>query len=64
MEVAEKNVQLTNCGKGGRKRCRFTISTRFFITRLFKKRVFLEDFNNDLTKASKTGNIDDSINFF
>ena len=62
MEVAEKDSKRIKCGKGGRKKCRFTFSTRFMITRFFKKRGSSEDLKYDLVKATKTGNVDDSIN--
>ena len=32
------------------------------VTRLFKKRGFLEDFKYDSAKGTKTGNVDDIIN--
>ena len=35
MRVAEKDSQRIKRGKGGRKKCRFTFSTRFIVTRLF-----------------------------
>ena len=62
MEVAEKVSQRTKRGKSGCKKCRFTFSTRFIITRLFMKRGPSEDFKYDLAKATKTGNVDDIIN--
>ena len=62
MEVSEKDSQRKKRGKGGRKKCRFTFSTRFIVTRLFKKRGSLEDFKYDLAKATKTENVDDVIN--
>ena len=54
MELAEKDSQRIKRGKSGRKKCGFTFSTRFIITRLFKKRRFLEDFKYDSAKATKT----------
>ena len=62
MGVAEKDSQIIKRNKGGRKKCRFTFLTCFTITRLFKKSVSLEDFQNSLAKATKTGNVDDIIN--
>ena len=48
MEVAEKDSQRIKRGKGGRKKSRFTFSTRFIITRLFKKPGSSKDFKYDL----------------
>ena len=62
MEVAEKDSQRIKCGKGDRKKCRFTFSARFRITRLFKKRGSSEDFKYDLAKATKSGNVDNIFN--
>ena len=62
MELAEKDSQRIKRGKGGRKKCRLTVSTRFIITRLYKKRGSSEDFKNDLATATKTGNVDNIIN--
>ena len=61
MEVAEKDSQRIKRGKGGRKKCRF-FSSLFMITRLSKKRGSSEDLKYDLAKATKTANIDDTIN--
>ena len=53
MEVAEKDTQRKKRGKSGRKKFRFTFSTRFIITRLFKERGSSEDFKYNLAKATK-----------
>ena len=44
MEVAKKGSHRIKRGTGGRKKSRFTFSTSFVITRLFKKRGSSEDF--------------------
>ena len=62
MEVAEKDSQRIKRGKWCRKKCRFTFSTRFKITGLFKKRGSSKDFKYDLAKSTKTGNVDNIIN--
>ena len=60
MEVAEKNSQRIKRGKRVRKKCRFTFSIRFIITRLIKKRGSSEYFKYNL--ATKTGKLEDIIN--
>ena len=62
MEVAEKHSQRIKRVKGGRKKCRFTLSTRFIVTRSFKKWGSWEDFKYNLAKATKAGNVDNFIN--
>ena len=61
MEVAEKDFQRIKRGKVGRKKCSFTYWTLFMITRLIRKRGYLEDFKYDLAKATKIESIDDFI---
>ena len=63
LEVAGKDSQRIKRDKGGRRKCRFTFfSTRFIITRFFKKRDLRKIFKYDLAKATKTGSVDDIIN--
>ena len=53
IEVAGKDSQRIKRGKGGCKKCRLTFSTRFVVTRLFKKRESSEDFKYDLAKETR-----------